>query len=660
MSAGLAETALVRWARQRLQRQLGLVAAGLIVVASAAFLLVVTAQYKSSILRANEHASLNVNLLLQAALENAMINRDLEGLQGIVARLGQQENVTGVLIANPDGEIRFSSDPALLYHPLTDAGFDQALQSGETYTGFRVLDSGQEVLRSINPVHNQSRCIGCHGTIRDNPINGLLLVDYDASGVRETVRRGAWLLAGLGLVVLVLLEAGLWVAVRRLVLNRLNGLSATTRAFAAGDLAARTGARAGHGAEDRGAGRGAGATGAGHGAEDSGAGHGAENSGDELARLGATFDDMADQLETSMSEMRAAYSSLQALIDAIPDGVRVIAPDFRIIMANKAYCRQIGASPDEVIGQPCYASSHKRETRCVPTLVCCPVAEILGGGKAELTCSHAHVDRTGSELSVEVSAARMSLRIDGVETDCIVESIRDMEDDLSFSQKQRLAEMGSLAAGIAHEVHNPLASISLALKAIGSGPALPDEMRETLHLAETEIANCQTITESLLRLSALPQAERELVDLSEAIRDTATLLSFEATQVGVEIVQEVSGRPRTLARDSNIRNLLFNLSLNAVHAMPEGGRLRMACRTEGDKVLIEIEDNGVGISERDLARIFMPFWTRRADGSRGRGLGLAICSSIVKNLGGNISFRSEVGVGTCVSVKLANAGDGEP
>ncbi len=633
MSHGLAETGLVRWARHRLQRQLGLVAAGLILIASAAFLVLVTAQYKSSILRANERASLNVNLLLQAALENAMINRDLEGLQGIVARLGQQENVTSVFIANPEGEIRFSSDPALLHHPLSDAGFDQALQSGETYTGFRALASGQEVLRSINPVHNQPRCTGCHGAIADHPINGLLLVDYDASGVRATVRRGAWLLAGLGLVVLILLEAGLWIAVRRVVLSRLTELSATARTFAAGNLAARTGAHA--------------------------AGKAAEG-GDELTRLGASFDDMADQIETSVSEMRAAHSALQVLIDAIPDGVRVIGPDYRIVMANKAYCHQIGASPEEVIGEPCYASSHKRKTRCVPTLVCCPLAEILGTGKHDLTCSHVHVDRTGSEIPVEVSAAEVSLRIDGVETACVVESIRDMEADLSFSQKQRLAEMGSLAAGIAHEVNNPLASIKLALKAIGSGMDLPENVRQNLQIAETEIANCQTITESLLRLSALPQVERELVDLSEAIRDTATLLSFEATRLGVEIVQDVTGRPRTLARDSNIRNLLFNLALNAVHAMPEGGTLRMACRTTGDTVLIEVEDNGVGISDRDMARIFMPFWTRRADGSRGRGLGLAICSSIVKNLGGSIRFRSEVGVGTCVSVELPNAGDGAP
>lgn len=608
------------WAGKSLRRQLSLIAAVLILVTSALFLVVVSRQYKTSILKAHEEASMNVNMLLQAALENAMIKRDLNGLQEIVARLGQQENVTGVMIANPLGEIRFSSYSERLFQSVDDDNFDRAATTGVKHASFLVLTDGREVLRSINPVHNQPRCGECHGTVADHPINGLLIVDYDASGVRATVRRGALMLAALGVAVLLLLQAGLWGAVNRLVVGRLNRLSVTATAIASGDLTVRTNTRG----------------------------------NDEVARLGARFDEMADRLHSSITELQAAYTSLQTLIDAIPDGVRVISPDFRIVMANKAYCTQIGEPPDQVIGQHCYASSHKRDAPCIPTLVTCPVEAILQGGQGDLTCSHDHLDKNGSEFSVEVSAAAVTLRKDGKDQGCVVESIRDLDTDVAISQKQRLAEMGSLAAGVAHEVHNPLSSISLVLRAIKSQENLSDDAENYLQVAETEIGNCQKITESLLRLTALPQTEPELVDIAAVTRDTASLLSFEAEQAGVTITLDLTDAPRVVARDSDIRNLMFNLAINAIHAMPDGGDLRIACGVAGDMVRIEVEDTGVGIPERDQPKILLPFWTRRADGSRGRGLGLAICSSVVKNLDGMLQFHSEVGVGTRFVIELPN------
>lgn len=615
---------LIGWTKASLQRQFSLIAAGLVVVVSAVFLLVVTQQYKSAILKAHGEASMNVNLLLQAALENAMIKRDLEGLQDIVVRLGAQEGVVGVMIANPEGEVRFSSYLERLYQTLEDSDFFKAVDTGERQSGLRMLDDDREVLRSINPVHNQSQCQGCHGTIADNPINGLLIVDYDSSDARKTVWRGAVMLAVLGLAVLLLLEAGLWVALHRLVLSRVTKLTNATRDIAAGDLSVRT-----------------------------------QTQGqDELARLGQRFDGMADQLETNLDELQSAHASLQRLIDAVPDGVRVIAPDFHVVMVNKAYCDHVGQSTEEVLGQFCYASSHGRDKPCVPTLICCPVVSILQQDAQELTCNQVHINAEGAEMSVELSAAPVTLRIDGREQRCVVESIRDLESDLSISQKQRLAEMGSLAAGVAHEVNNPLSSIDLALKAVKAQTEMSEEMEQYFEIAETEIANCKAITESLLRLSAQPQAEPELVELRDAIRDTSSLLRFEAEQKDIEIVQEVEGRPRVLSSDSDIRNLVFNLSLNAIHAMPEGGTLRIAARAEGCIVRLEIEDSGVGIPERDQAKILLPFWTRRADGSRGRGLGLAICSSIVKHLNGSLTFTSKVGEGTRFMIELPNGDEG--
>lgn len=621
MTARTRGNVLMTWARNSLQRQFLIISALLVIVASSAFLILVTQQYKSTILSAHRDASFNVNLLLQAALENAMVKRDLDGLQDIVGRLGAQEGIIGVMIANPDGVVRFSSYPDQLNQPLQDTDFRQAVQSGERHSGLRMLGGDREVLRSINPVHNQPQCEGCHGKVTDNPINGLLVVDYDSSETRATVRRGALMMAVLGLGVLILLEIGLWIALHQRVLTRLAKLSDATRDIAGGNLKVR--------------------------AEETGQ--------DELTRLGHSFNEMASQLEANLDELQAAHASLQTLIDAVPDGVRVIDPEFRVLMANKAYCDTVGLGRADVLGQTCYNSSHQRDKPCAPTLVHCPVVSVLQQGQRSLTCNQIHLNAERAEMSVEVSAAPVTLHINGQDIECVVESIRDLESDLSISQKQRLAEMGSLAAGIAHEVNNPLSSISLVLKAVKEQTKMSEEMEQYFEIAETEIGNCKAITESLLRLSAQPQAEPELVELASAIRDTASLLSFEAEQLHIQIVQDVQGHPRVLASDSDIRNLVFNLSLNAIHAMPDGGTLRMSCRADGDKVCLAIEDTGVGIPERDQAKILLPFWTRRADGSRGRGLGLAICSSVVKNLGGTLTFTSKKGKGTRFEIELPNS-----
>lgn len=587
------------------------------IVLSLAFLAVVVKSYRSQIEAAHESASLSVNRLLQSALENAMIKRDLEGLQDIVARLGGQDGVAGVMIVHPGGEVRFSSYPGTQYNAVGDPDVAVALARQAPVTRFHTLEDGREVLRSINPVHNQTRCQLCHGPIAEHPVNGLLVVDYE-SDARATALSGALMLGGLGVVVLAALQVGLWLALRGRVLNRLERLRVTARALAGGALDER--------------------------AQDDGE--------DELSELGRAFNNMAGELSGRMQELDASRSFLQSLIDAIPDGVRVIGADYRIVIANAAYHAQIGQPEGSAAGMLCYQSSHGRDKPCVPTLVRCPVAEILEGRSNGLKTRHAHRNQEGAEISVEVSAARTPMLLDGAQVDCVVESIRDLETDLAVSQEQRLAEMGLVAAGVAHEVHNPLSSIKLALRAIREQSGQDEAALRYMDIAETEISNCMEITENLLRLTSAPLKRVEPVRLAVVVRDTLALLRYEAERSDVELVIEAKDEPRVMASDSDMRFLVFNLALNALHAMPEGGRLTVSVLGDGEVARIALADTGIGIAERDREKVLQPFWTRRADGSRGRGLGLAICNSIVRDLNGSMDFESEVGVGTTFFVIL--------
>lgn len=601
-----------------LQRRFALIAGLLLVATSLVFLVIVTSLYRARILDAHERASLSVNHLLQAALENAMVKRDLDGLQDIVTRLGAQDGIEGVRILHPSGEIRFSSYPDQLYTSFHDPSFDTALTSKKPQAGFRTLSGGQEVLRSINPVLNKDICAECHGPISENPVNGLLVVDYMSADVRKAARDGAILLGLLGVGVLIAIQAGLWFALRRFVLDRLDHLRQATHALAKGNFSTQ--------------------------AHDGGE--------DEIDALARDFNTMAGQLNRSVENLRESRGFLQSLIDAIPDGVRVIDGQFNTLMVNEAYCRQLGTTRDQMVGQPCYAMSHQRKTPCVSTLVRCPVVEIIEGDNKRLKCDHTHKTMSGSQMQVEVFAAPVTLVVDGQETPCIVESARDLQAQLSISQEQRLAEMGMLAAGVAHEVNNPLTSVGLALRAIGREPGQSEKVRKYLKVAEAEVENCRRFSESLLRLAASPRQSAELIDMGRVVTDTVALLGFQAEQSSVDLQVSVQQKAVLRATDSDMRTLVFNLLLNAIHAMPEGGSATVCVEATDADVLLVVADTGIGIAHEDHDKVLLPFWTKRADGTRGRGLGLSICSGIVERLGGQIMFDSEPGIGTRFQVTL--------
>ncbi|PIE18285.1 MAG: hypothetical protein CSA65_05085 [Proteobacteria bacterium] len=611
------------WAQQRLQRRFALMAGSVLVMISGLLLILTVSFYRGDVLARQGEAAHQVAHLLRASLENTMLKRDLEGLQAIIDALGAQPNVAAVRVLSPTGQQRFSAPNGLPGGYLKDPDILKAITLQTQQVGFRDLGTQApvpRVVRAITPVLNRPDCTGCHGAIADHPVNGLLVVDFDASDLRRQMIGGIGLLAGFGFVVIGTILGAAWLWLDRVVLARLRGLERASDRMSAGDLTARTGI----------------------------------TGQDEIARVAQSFDDMGVRLEQSMDALRSSHAFLQALIDAVPDGLRVIGPDHRLLMVNHAYLAQIGSTQARELGRTCYASSHHRSAPCVATMVRCPVEELIAAGASDIKCSHTHKTVAGGDLRVEVSAARAVMRIDGEDVPCVIESIRDLNASVAISQEQRLAEMGMLAAGVAHEVFNPLSSIQLVLDALEDQP-LDDQGRDYLRLARKEIATCLDVTDSLLRLTAAPDGD-ELVDLGAAMRETARLLQLSALQNGVEITIEHSGDTSVIGRDSDLRMLAFNLTQNALHAMPGGGRLTLSCMREGGQVVLRVADTGIGIAPADQERVMLPFWTRRADGSKGRGLGLSICRAIVDRLSGDIALESEPGRGSVFTVTLPGAG----
>lgn len=633
-----------RWITASLSRKVVVAVAAVLAGASLIFLVLFVGLYRSQLESERSMASERINRLLQASLENAMVKRDLDGLRGIISRLGKQDGIAGVMILNPDREVRFSSDLSMLGKTLPDEELKQ-------HTRFITDRNGIEVLRSVNPVPNKQICQQCHGPMAENPVNGVLFVDYNAAALRDKAMKTALTLGASGVAVLALILGLLTWILRRMVIFPLQRLSEASQALSAGDVSVRVGV----------SGR------------------------DEVAQLAETFNTMAQSLEQSWAEVRRQAAFQQALIDGIPDGVRVIDDTFRIVAANKAYAVQIGQPLDNVVGKACFRSSHQRSSRCPVTLVTCPLHE-LRDSDAPVKAVHQHHRANGEPFFVEIFAAPMLVSgDDGILHRMVVESIRDMSEDIEVSHGQRLSEVAQLATGIAHEIRNPMVSIRLALDGIlrrggvldGDQVQEPAQLARYLSLVRDQMDTCIGVSERLLNLTHYPSEGAHSVDVGAALDDARVLLACEASVAGIDMVI-IPPPPQTavMATGPELRMVMINLMQNAFHAMPSGGMLTVTVEsheahgetigvagseesgadtvngTGRPMVDIHFTDTGVGIDDEQMSSIFDPYYTKRADGLEGTGMGLTICRNIVQTYGGTITADSVVGQGTTFHVCL--------
>jgi signal transduction histidine kinase/HAMP domain-containing protein len=610
----------MNWLSQSLNRKFAAGTAAGLLASSLFFLVLFVNLYRGQLERERTDAATQVTRLLQASLEHVMLRRDVEGLREIVRRLGEEPGIQQVRITNPAGEVRFASDMRELgttIAPAPDLG---------DRPGMQILDDGggRTLVRSVNPIRNKPQCLECHGPVTDKPVNGVLYVDFDAASISHKARATTLLLMGSGALIVLINIAGGWWFIRRYVINPVEHLSDVSLRLAGGDLDARI-SLPGH---------------------------------DELSALAGRFNRMAETLKGKIRELREKETFMQGLVDAVPDGIRVIDEDFRVVLSNATYRQQLGYGEGARVPERCYAATHGRDSPCPETLTLCPLKEVAATGEP-LRVLHRHQRADGETLDVEIYAAPLQV-MDGEPRRMVVESIRDLERQVRFSHEQRLSELGRLAAGVAHEIHNPLAAVRMAIHAAKqaheSSSGDPSQVTENLELVDHELEKCSEVTERLLKLSMAPPSEPELVYVDQVLEDTIKLLCWESEHQGVEMNLEVEGTPlRVVASDSDLRMVTLNLTQNACHAMPRGGLLTVRCGREGDRVVIVFEDTGIGIDPRDLPRIFEPFFSRRADGVRGTGLGLPITKSLIEGHGGTLRVESEPGRGSRFTVAFPDA-----
>jgi two-component system, NtrC family, sensor kinase len=238
-----------------------------------------------------------------------------------------------------------------------------------------------------------------------------------------------------------------------------------------------------------------------------------------------------------------------------------------------------------------------------------------------------------------------------------------VEANRAIGRAEKLAAVGRLAAGVVHEINNPLATIAACAEALESRAAEgefgssteTEDLREYLRLIRDEAFRCKTITNGLLDFSRTRAGQQMPVDMSQVIQSAAYLLSHQSRGDGVEIRVEAAKDVALIAGDEGqLQQAVIALSTNAIDAMPDGGQLTLRSRNVDGDVLVEVSDTGIGISPEHLTKIFDPFFTTKEVG-RGTGLGLAVCYGIVTEHGGRLDVQSTIGVGTTFTISIPSA-----
>jgi PAS domain S-box-containing protein len=359
------------------------------------------------------------------------------------------------------------------------------------------------------------------------------------------------------------------------------------------------------------------------------------------------------QLHLKAVEIDRMRAFNENILESLDDGLLVVDLNDRVVRWNNAMTALYGMAHADVEG------------RTIDDVFDAPFVEAIRAARRDTpegaTLSRIPLDARGprSGNTIIVNAAVVPLRnaedVSGatVGTIVIVEDVTvrvQLEEQLRISEK--MASIGLLAAGVAHEVNTPLTGISSFTQMLLEGADAEDPRTRLLEKIERQTFRAAKIVNGLLTLSRPASSDRSLVDVNIIITDVLGLLEHQFETHRIRVRRDLSESPvLVLAQEHKLQQVFLNLFLNARDAMPKGGWLSVSTRIDAARIVAEVSDTGSGIPSEYLARIYDPFFTTKASG-QGTGLGLSITYGIVREHDGGIECESVIGQGTKFSLSF--------
>lgn len=357
-------------------------------------------------------------------------------------------------------------------------------------------------------------------------------------------------------------------------------------------------------------------------------------------------------------EIQRERQHVQTILDSITDIVAVISSDYRIRSVNHSF---FDVYPNTVpVDGMCYDIFRGRTAPCKE----CALREALAANRACRLNAIIAVDGRNRHFSITASPLRSP---EGVPTDILVvkqDVTLEKEFQAQYYHAEKMATIGLLAAGVAHEINNPLTSIQgfakglqrrmTRLDQVLDDDALKSDFAEYLDIISKECRRCSGIVQSLLTFSPRKTAEFSRINLIPLIRNVLRILHHKLKHYPDDMIRLSLDDylPAIKGNAAELEQVILNLVLNALDAVGQEGVIDICARVQqGEQVMLEVADNGCGIPAEDLPKLFEPFFTTKPVG-KGIGIGLSTCYHIIQAHGGGIGVDSVLGKGSRFTVRL--------
>jgi PAS domain S-box-containing protein len=348
--------------------------------------------------------------------------------------------------------------------------------------------------------------------------------------------------------------------------------------------------------------------------------------------------------------IRESRRKFMAVMDGITDFLYVVDKDFRICQINWPYASYLQQTPKSLVGRSCHETLRGQPQACPDCLVSAVLSResLVRGERKEM-------GQNGQERIWEVSAFPLAAK--SGEVSQVIHHLKDISEkkwmELQMIQQEKLASLGELSAGVAHEINNPLASLSVYNELLRRRPGLDEDVQKYLRAMEENIDRIAKIVRGLLDFSRPASSDLRPLHLAEVVKKSLGLVEGHSLFRDIEFHCDIAENlPSIQGNHLELEQVFLNLLLNAGQSMSKGGDIFIkAGPTPGPFLEVSVRDTGSGISPELLPRVFDPFFTTKPAG-KGTGLGLSVVRRIIENHHGRISVESEPDKGTIFTFVL--------
>lgn len=559
-------------------------------------------QYRKELIERLGLSSTPLSDVIKGSLKHAMQTRNMEALEQIIKNVSMQKGVEKVFIFDKKGVIKVSPDEQDIGKRVEIN--DRTCQICHKYepdnrnkTVIFTVSKNKRIFRNVNPILNEQECHRCHNPL--DKINGVLISDFSMAEVdRELSSKMRQMIISL-IITLTLTIITITFLMNRMVINRLEKVALATKLLSKGNLEFKVEMK----------------------------------SEDEIGELADSFNQMVENLK-KMKELRERKELLENVLSNIKESIIIIDHEGRIISISKTAESMFGYRSENILGSHYTELGEER------------IKAWAKASKKITVCEE--VQMKAGERFFPVSFTLTPLMDEQNEIVGFIEITRDLTEEKTkeLLQKQlihseRLAAMGRLAAGVAHELNNPLGNALLYARIL-----LEEITPESPHYRNAQkiidnIMRCKKIVSNLLDYTRQSEVHMELNDINGIIKKAVKMLSNELSINNIECELVLAeDLPPVLCDRNQIQQVFINLIQNAIEAVGNDGKIKIFSATsdnDSKTLLFGVWDNGPGIDPDIIIRIFEPFYTTK---EKGTGLGLSICEGIIKRHGGKIRVES--------------------